>query len=86
MGHLMIIFLLIKIICCDPSSELSHRDGSVEGSQHVLCRINKNYLLSPNTPSYLELYLHVCQGLLTRTIMCESFLYAVELGTIKKNF
>ena len=50
-----------------------------------LCRINKNYLLSPNTPSYLELYLHVCQGLLTRTIMCESFLYAVELGTIKKN-
>ena len=46
-----------KTICCDPSSEPSRRDGSDEGSQHmVLCRINKNYpSLSPNTPSYLEL-------------------------------
>ena len=42
--------------CCDPSSELSCH-GSDEGSQHMfLYRINKNYpLLSPNTPSYLEL-------------------------------
>ena len=40
-----------------PSSEQSHQDSSYEGLQHmVLCRINKNYLLlSPNTPSYLEL-------------------------------
>ena len=41
--YLMIIFLiLIKIICCDPSSELSLRDlttcSSDEGSQHIfLC-------------------------------------------------
>ena len=59
----MIIFFLflIETICCDPSSEPSRADGSDEGSQHlVLCRINKNYsLLSPNTPSYLEL----CKGL-----------------------
>ena len=35
---------LIKTICCDPSSELSCRDGSDEGSQHTfLCRTNKNY-------------------------------------------
>ena len=41
--YLMIIFLfLIETICCEPSSEPSHRDGSDEGSQHmVLCRINK---------------------------------------------
>ena len=54
----MIIFLfLINTICCDPSTELSCRDGSDKGSQHmVLCRINNNYpLLSPNTPSYPEL-------------------------------
>ena len=39
------VFLpLIETISCDPSSELSCRDGSYEGSQHmVLCRINKNY-------------------------------------------
>ena len=35
---------LIESICCDPSSEPSHRDGSDEGSQHIfLCRINKTY-------------------------------------------
>ena len=41
----MIIFLFImETICCDPSSELSRRDGSDDGSQHmVLCRIKKNY-------------------------------------------
>ena len=43
--YLMIIFLfLIKIICCDPSSEPSDQDGSDEGSQCMfLCRINENY-------------------------------------------
>ena len=46
--YLMVIFLifllLIKTICCDTSSEPSHRDGSDEGSQRMfLCRINKNY-------------------------------------------
>ena len=44
--YLMIIFFLflIETIGCDPSSEPSHRDGSDEGSQHmVLCRINKIY-------------------------------------------
>ena len=53
----LFFLFLIETICCDPSSELSRRDGSDEGSQHmVLCRINKNYpSLSPNTPSYLEL-------------------------------
>ena len=34
---------LIETICCDPSSEPSHQDGSNEGSQYtVLCRIKKN--------------------------------------------
>ena len=37
-------FILIETICCDPSSEPSQRDGSVEVSQHMfLCKINKNY-------------------------------------------
>ena len=57
--YLMINFLiLIKTICYDPSSEPSHRDDSDEVSQHMLlCRINKNHpLLSPNIPSYLELW------------------------------
>ena len=26
---------LTETICCDPSSELSRRDGSDEGSQHM---------------------------------------------------
>ena len=40
------IFLLTlhKTICCDPSSEPSHRDGSDEGSQHMVSMRNKkNY-------------------------------------------
>ena len=39
-------FLLIldKNICCDPSSEPSHQDGSDEGSQLMVSMINqKNY-------------------------------------------
>ena len=38
---------LIETICCDPSSELSSRDGSDEGSQHMfyaeLIKIITNY-------------------------------------------
>ena len=34
----------IKNICCDPSSEPSRRDGSDEGSQHMISvRNKKNY-------------------------------------------
>ena len=41
---MIILLFLIETICCDPSSEVSHRDGSDEGSQHMfLCRINKYY-------------------------------------------
>ena len=45
-------YLMIPVIFL-----ISHQDGSDEGSQHMfLCRINKNYLLlSPNTPTNLEL-------------------------------
>ena len=43
----------IKTICCDPSSEPSHRDGSDEGSQHIfLCRIIK---IIPNYHQILAL-------------------------------
>ena len=35
--------ILYKNLCCDPSSELSQRDSSDEGSQHmVLIRNKKN--------------------------------------------
>ena len=71
---IMIFFLiLVKTIHFDPSSELSCQDGSDEGSQHTfLCRINKNYpLLSPNTPSYLEL----CLCLIFVLAAVESFKY-----------
>ena len=34
-----------KRLCCNPSLELSHRDGSDEGSQHMFSVRNKrNYL------------------------------------------
>ena len=37
------MLILHKNICCDPSSEPSQRDGSDEGSQHmVLIRNKKN--------------------------------------------
>ena len=37
-------FFCINNIFCDPSSEPSQRDGSDEGSQHmVLMRYKKNY-------------------------------------------
>ena len=39
------------IICCDPSLEPSPRDGSNEGSQHMLS-LRNIIKLSPNYPSY----------------------------------
>ena len=33
---------LHESICCDPSFESSHRDGSNEGSQHMFALRNKN--------------------------------------------
>ena len=40
-----LLSLLSKNICCDPSLEPSHRNGSNEGSQHMfLLRNLKNYL------------------------------------------
>ena len=49
MKYFMIVFLfyieaifLIEAVCCDSSTELSQRDSSDEGSQHMfLDRINK---------------------------------------------
>ena len=47
-------FILHKNICCYPSSEPSRRDGSDEGSQHMVW-MRKVEKLPSNTPSYLEL-------------------------------
>ena len=49
--------MLHETICCDPSSEPSQRDGSEEGSQHIVAmRIKRNYLsIIIGYPSYLEL-------------------------------
>ena len=42
----LFFLFLIKTICCDPSSELSHQDNPHEGSQHLfLCRTNEILLL-----------------------------------------
>ena len=35
--------LKLYTICCDPSSALSRRDGSDEGSYMILCRMDKNH-------------------------------------------
>ena len=44
-----LVIFLHKNIFCDPSLELSHRDGSNEGSQHIFSlRNRKNYLLDPH--------------------------------------
>ena len=52
------MLFLIENVCCDP--HLKHLDETVQMRGHniyFLCRINKNYpTLSPNTPSYLELW------------------------------
>ena len=59
--YLMIIwvnfsYFSVKPYVVTPFLKLSQRDGSDEVSQHMfLTRINKNYPLSPNTLSYLEL-------------------------------
>ena len=38
-----IFFLLLnENICCDPSLELSQRDGSIDGSQNMFFRRNMN--------------------------------------------
>ena len=45
-----LFLFLIETICCDPSSELSCRNSSDEGSQHMfICRINENI------PNYLQI-------------------------------
>ena len=37
-------YLSLETICCDASSEPSHRDGSDKGSQHMfLCRTDRKY-------------------------------------------
>ena len=46
----------IKAYAVTPSSEPSRRDGSDEGSQHMVSMRNKKKL-SSSTPSYLELCL-----------------------------
>ena len=52
----MIIFLfLIKTGCCDPSSELSRRDGSDEG--HKICFKAEITKIIPNYHQYS--FLHV---------------------------
>ena len=35
------LLILHKNICCDPSSEPSHRDSSDEGSHHMVLMKNK---------------------------------------------
>ena len=47
----IILLILYKNICCDPSSEPSHRDGSDEGSQHMVSMRNKK-----NYPSVKIIY------------------------------
>ena len=52
----MIIFLfLIKTVCCDPSSELSRRDGSDEG--HKTCFKAE---ITKITPNYHQILLLTC--------------------------
>ena len=43
-NEVYVFLFLLETICCDHSSEPSHRDGSDEWSQSMfLCRINKKY-------------------------------------------
>ena len=50
-----------------PSSEPPHRDGSDEGSQHMVAMRNKIIIpqLSSNTPSYQELWFAMMSKSLT---------------------
>ena len=62
--YLMILrdnFLLIlhKNKCCDPSSELSHRDCSDEGSQHTVSMRNKKIILNYHQNTLL---VYECHG------------------------
>ena len=41
----IIFHTTLSNICCDPSLEPSHRDGSNEGSQHMLSLRNKKKYL-----------------------------------------
>ena len=50
------LLVLHRNICCDPSSEPSHRDGLDEGSQHIVSMRNKKNCLSLSSNTlYLEL-------------------------------
>ena len=52
----MIIFLfLFETICCDPSSELSRRDGSDEGLPHLNHLIETVQMRAHNICFYAEL-------------------------------
>ena len=87
----------METICCNPSSEPSHRGGSDERSQDmVLCRISKNYhLLSPNTPILSSgrqvkmdmLFFHHNLVLPYMTYLCQSSRKDGGIGdNSKKNF
>ena len=39
------MLILLENICCDPSSETSRRDGSDEGSQHMVSMRNKKTII-----------------------------------------
>ena len=41
----VILLVLRRNICCDPSSEPSRRDGSDEGSQHTVSMGNKKKIV-----------------------------------------
>ena len=52
-----VFLFLIETICCDPSFELSRRDGSDEGHNICFYVVYKNFsYLSSITLSYLELW------------------------------
>ena len=57
-----VFLFLIEIICCDPSSEPSRRDGSDGRSQLMFCAESTEIVpkLSPNTPSTL-IYSFLCR-------------------------
>ena len=53
-------------MCCDPASEPSQRDGSDEGSQHmVLMRNKKNY---QQIIPYLELWSVLAQDFILKCL------------------
>ena len=46
----MYMYLCMKILCCDLSSEPSQRDGSAERSQYIFLLVNKNFFSQNCTP------------------------------------